>query len=84
MMIDLQFRGYVPRRYEFPLTESRFEHVHDVNEANDIIRKALESGTPDRYGWVHWSAVGEEFLVREADESNGSDDMLCLRADYDR
>lgn len=74
VVIDLQFRGYESRRYEFPLTESRFEHVHDVNEANDIIRKALECGTPDRYGWVQWSAFGEEFQVREVDDSS---DIAC-------
>lgn len=74
--LEIQLRGKTFRD-QFPLTTSCFDHVHCVNEATAIIRQALEHGKPDRYGWVQWSANGQDFAVREASqhtcETCGSD-----------
>jgi hypothetical protein len=62
--IELQFRGYQPQKFQFPLVESMFEHVSDIDEANRILHECL-MGDADRYGWVQREAMGEGFQVRE-------------------
>lgn len=77
--IEIQFRGYNAVKKTLPLSESPFENVQSVDEANAIIDQTLQ-GDADSHGWIESEANGESFQVREFSPENlkSSDDLIAL------